>query len=130
MDEVCKKDTEVSNWSVRDEIDFSAEHCGYHDEGCELAGSCLHCPFLRCVREENRGRRRWLKQMRACEISRLNISGGKGVPELATMFGISSRTVYRALKRVRDSKLSFSSLMRKPEAFVSREKAENHSPSK
>jgi DNA-binding transcriptional ArsR family regulator len=80
------------------EIDLPPEYCHYRDEGCELADSCLDCPFPGCVLEEPGGKRRWLKKLRAGEMVRLFISEGKGVKELAQMFGVSPRTVQRALK--------------------------------
>ena len=29
------------------QLDLRPEFCQYRDEGCELAGSCLNCPFAR-----------------------------------------------------------------------------------
>jgi hypothetical protein len=80
------------------EPDLPPEYCHYRDEGCDLAKSCLNCPFPQCVYELPRGRQRWLKKQRNQEIARLFRSGGKGVKELALMFGVSSRTIQRALK--------------------------------
>jgi len=57
----------------------------------------LNCPFPKCLYDEPRGRQRWLKEMRNREINRL-FSGGWGVGELAGMFGVSRRTIQRALK--------------------------------
>jgi len=81
-------------------IDLPPEYCRYRDEGCELAVSCLNCPFPTCINEEPGGRRRWLKGLRAREMARLYLAEGKGVRELAAMFGVSERTVQRALKVV------------------------------
>ena len=77
--------------------DLPPEYCHYRDEGCEYADSCLNCPFPKCLYDEPRGRQRWLKEMRNREISRL-FSGGWGVSELAVLFGVSQRTIQRALK--------------------------------
>ena len=79
--------------------DLPPEFCRYRDEGCELAESCLKCPFPRCLLEEPRGRQRWLKESRDREISRM-YAEGKRVKELAQTFGVSQRTVQRALKPV------------------------------
>jgi len=79
-------------------LDMRPEFCNYHDEGCELAESCLNCPFARCVYDEPGGKERWMKRLRAREISRLHIIEGKKVKELSEMFGISERTVQRDLK--------------------------------
>ncbi len=81
------------------ELDLPPEYCHYQDEGCEFADSCLNCPFPQCIYEQPRGRQRWLKKLRTGEVMRLFTTEGKGVKELATMFGVSQRTIQRALKR-------------------------------
>lgn len=83
------------------ELDLPPEHCHYKDEGCELAESCLNCPFPRCIYDEPRGKQRLLKSHRDREVVRLFKKEGKGVRELAAIFGISQRTVQRALKNYR-----------------------------
>lgn len=79
------------------ELDLLPEHCHYRDEGCDLADSCLHCPFPQCIYELPGGRQRWLKKLRDREIARL-FNECKGVKELASMFGVSQRTVQRTLR--------------------------------
>ena len=78
-------------------IDLPPEYCRYQDEGCELADSCLNCPFPVCVYDEPRGRQRLVKNERDKQIVRL-LKEGKGEKELAAIFNISRRTVQRALK--------------------------------
>ncbi|MHB8105680.1 MAG: hypothetical protein ACYDG5_09135 [Dehalococcoidales bacterium] len=79
------------------EADLKPEYCHYRDEGCEYAKACLDCPFPQCLYDEPRGHQRWMKQTRDKEIKRLaNI--GKKVKELAIIFGVSQRTIQRALK--------------------------------
>ena len=80
------------------EMDLPPEYCRYRDEGCDLAGSCLNCPFTRCIYEEPGGKQRWLKRSRNREMAELFTAKGMGVKELALMFGVSQRTVQRALK--------------------------------
>ena len=80
------------------ESDLPPEYCQYKDEGCDLADSCLNCPFPQCVYEQPGGRQRWLKKVRDRHIVRLFIGEGKEVKELALLFGVSMRTVQRALK--------------------------------
>lgn len=77
--------------------DLLPEYCQYKDEGCDLADSCLNCPFPQCIYEQPRGRQRWLKRLRDKEMVRLFTGEGRGVRELASMFGVSARTVQRAL---------------------------------
>jgi len=83
--------------SLKNEYDLPPEFCHYKDEGCDLASSCLNCPFAQCVYEQPGGRKRWLKRMRNREMVRLFTREGKEIKELALMFGVSTRTVQRAL---------------------------------
>ena len=80
----------------RKEQDLKPEYCRYRDEGCEYAKSCLECPFPQCLYDEPGGRQRWLKKARDKEIKRLFKTGRK-VKELAALFGVSQRTIQRAL---------------------------------
>ncbi|MFC1915941.1 hypothetical protein ACFLW4_04525 [Chloroflexota bacterium] len=98
--ELGKSETESFNkGDLRgEEPDLLPEYCHYRDEGCDLADSCLNCPFPQCVYEQAGGRQRWLKKLRDREIARLFAGERKGVKELALMFGVSLRTVQRALK--------------------------------
>ena len=86
---------------TENEPDLPPEYCHYRDEGCDLADSCLSCPFPQCIYEQPRGRQRWLKQLRDREITGKFNREGKGVKELALLFGVSQRTVQRALKRAK-----------------------------
>ena len=81
-----------------DDPDLPPEYCHYQDDGCEFADSCLNCPFPKCIYEQPGGKRHWLKRLRNREMARLASSEGKGVKELALRFGVSQRTVQRALK--------------------------------
>jgi AraC-like DNA-binding protein len=80
-----------------DKKDLPPEFCHYRDEGCEYAESCLACPFPQCLYDEPRGRQRWLKNKRNKEIKKLYKRGWK-ISELAPLFGVSQRTIQRALK--------------------------------
>jgi len=88
------------------ELDLPPEYCHYQDEGCELADSCLNCPLPKCIYDEPGGRQRWLKKQRDREITR-QFKEGKGIKELASIFGISQRTVQRALKNYRTTPPSY-----------------------
>ena len=82
-------------------LDLPPEYCHYRDDGCDLADSCLNCPFPKCIYEETGGRQRWLKGLRDKEMARLFSNGGKEIKELALIFSVSQRTVQRALKRIK-----------------------------
>ena len=86
---------------MEETIDLAPEYCRYRDEGCELTSSCLSCPLPTCVYDQPRGRQRWLKTARNREMARLFGAGGRDVRQLADEFGVSTRTVQRALKEHR-----------------------------
>ena len=97
-DEAAEKEFDEFSEATTIERDLPPEYCHYKDEGCDLAGSCLNCPFTKCVYDEPGGKQRWLKKTRTTEITRLFTSEGKEIKELASMFGVSRRTIQRALK--------------------------------
>jgi len=86
----------------QNETDLKPEFCHYKDEGCEYAQSCLECPYPQCLYDEPRGRQQWLKELRNKEIKKLFINGWK-VRELALLFGVSQRTIQRALRGEKES---------------------------
>ena len=98
MIETGVEESEVEEDLSETEPDLPPEYCHYRDEGCELFGSCLNCPLAQCIYDIPRGRQHRLKDLRNREMTRLFIDEGKRVKELALIFGISPRTVQRALK--------------------------------
>ena len=84
-----------------DETDLPPELCHYPDEGCELANSCLNCPFPKCAYDQPGGRQRLRKRLRDREVVKL-FAAGLEMAELAVRFGVSLRTIYRALRRARN----------------------------
>jgi hypothetical protein len=88
------------------ESDPLPENYHYRDEGCELASSCLNCPFPQCVLEETGGIRKFLKEQRNNEIISLYNNEKKDVKELAVIFQLSVRTIQRALANRRQAHLS------------------------
>jgi hypothetical protein len=96
--EICGNGpSDVNERDGDDSPDLRPEYIHYRDEGCELADSCLNCPFPRCLYDEPRGKQRWLKRIRDREISRL-FENGSGTGELGILFGVSRRTIQRAVK--------------------------------
>ena len=85
-------------------VDLPPEYCQYQDEGCEFAQSCLSCPLPICIYDEPGGRQKLLKRRRAAEMARLFTKDGKSVRELAQTFGVSIRTIQRALNRAFEDK--------------------------
>jgi hypothetical protein len=88
-------------WDEND-LDLLPEYCRYRDDGCELAGSCLNCPFPECIYAQPGGKQQWLRRLRDKEVLRLFTTQGKGAKELALMFGVSQRTIQRILKRAKN----------------------------
>lgn len=91
------------------ELDLPPEYYHYRDEGCEAAtaylgyqSSCLNCPLPKCIYDQYGGRQRWMKRLRDGEMVRLFTAEGKEIKELALSFGVSQRTVQRALKRTKN----------------------------
>ena len=84
--------------------DHRPEYCQYRDEGCELSGSCLQCPYARCIYENPQGKKRLLKALRDEKIC-ASYRDGKNPKELALMFGVSVRTVQRVLRTYKTRKV-------------------------
>lgn len=89
----------------------------FPDTGCAVSPSCLRCPLARCIYDEPEEDRRQAQQERDREIFRLYLenvakgalltgqasSPGRGpaIRALAERFGVSRRTVHRAVQRMR-----------------------------
>ncbi len=74
----------------------------YRDEGCELALSCLKCPFPSCVEDRPRGKQWQRTEIRNREIFRLFYIQGESIKQIAQRLGVSERTVQRALKSAQE----------------------------
>jgi len=78
------------------------EHKDYHDEGCDLFPSCLECPLSRCRYDDQAEGMRPARILRDEEVMRERRETGRGVSELARIFGLSTRTVQRIIRRSSD----------------------------
>jgi DNA-binding CsgD family transcriptional regulator len=89
------------------ELDLLPDEIEWRDEGCEFFPSCLNCPLPKCVEDEPRGQQRLRMAARKRRMAELR-RRGKSVKEIAELFGVSSRTVQRALKnqklKIKDQK--------------------------
>jgi hypothetical protein len=70
------------------------ENAHYPDDGCDLAPSCLTCPFVACRYDIPGGKRALLNGYRDKAIASLR-QNGKAVPVVAELLGVSVRTVVR-----------------------------------
>ena len=80
----------------RSKLDGLPEEWEYRDEGCDLAPSCLRCPFPRCRYDEEGGIAGFRRRQRDGELRRLR-QEGFAPTELASRFNVSLRSVYRIL---------------------------------
>ncbi|MGE0685676.1 MAG: helix-turn-helix domain-containing protein [Dehalococcoidia bacterium] len=81
--------------------DALPEHTNYHDSGCDLHPSCLHCPLVRCRYDEPGGARQVMSRDRDNEVLTLQRRGGRSIEQIARQVGVSRRTVFRILARAR-----------------------------
>jgi hypothetical protein len=79
------------------------EDIEYPDEGCDLSPSCLNCPLPLCRYDQPGGVRRVQTMARDEEISRLYRQERAPPEVIASLFGISRRTVFRVLARRRSA---------------------------
>jgi hypothetical protein len=79
------------------ELDLLADDINWRDRGCEFFPSCLNCPLPQCVEDEPRGQQRLRMEARKRMMAELR-QMGKSVNEIAGLFGVSKRTVQRALE--------------------------------
>jgi transposase-like protein len=82
--------------------DALPEHTQYQDTGCDVHPRCLTCPLVRCRYDEPGGVRRLFSEDRDRSIVSMQ-RDGVPVGAIARRFGISPRTVFRALARARRS---------------------------
>ena len=81
--------------------DALPEYVDYTDTGCDLYASCLRCPLPRCRYEVNGGATAILRAGRDASILEAAKRNGATVDDLARMFGLSRRTIFRVLERHR-----------------------------
>jgi len=81
--------------------DALPEDTRYRDEGCELYPRCLICPFPVCRHDDPEWHLK-RKADRNAQIRRLRRQG-KSIAELSDHFGISKRTIHRALAGMRSA---------------------------
>lgn len=80
--------------------DALPEHLDYADGGCSFAPSCLRCPLEHCIYEQPGGARRAIVDARDETLVRLR-EDGVAINILAREFGLSRRSVFRVLAKVR-----------------------------
>ena len=76
----------------------------YRDDGCDLAPACLRCPLPRCKYDDPGWRRREVRDDRDRQILLVMRRESLTVPQLSSRFGVSQRTVFRALQAAREAR--------------------------
>jgi hypothetical protein len=84
----------------RSRRDALPEHTQYADTGCSVHPNCLTCPLVRCRYDEPGGARKLFSEARDRSIVGLQRQG-VSIGAIARRFGVSRRTVFRALARAR-----------------------------
>lgn len=77
------------------------EDIHYRDTGCHMSPSCLQCMLERCIYDEPEGGYTMRRRARDEEIYRLYRQHTSDIADLALRFGVSRRTVHRAVARQR-----------------------------
>ena len=80
-------------------LDGLPEHTHYVDRGCDVSASCLRCPLPQCRFDDPAWYQAYKREARDREVLAA-CEDGLSVFEVARQFGISPRTVYRAVQRV------------------------------
>ncbi len=85
--------------------DALPEYTEYADTGCDCYPSCLHCPLPKCRFDQPGGAAAMLRGGRDSAILRLAARGDVTIEQLAAMFGLSRRTIFRVLRTGRERSL-------------------------
>ena len=80
-------------------LDRLPEFTSYQDGGCDLHPSCLTCPLPRCRYDDPGWVQREQRTSRDMAILQMRARQALSVDELAERFGVSTRTVHRAIRR-------------------------------
>lgn len=74
----------------------------YQDKGCRHFESCLDCPLAECVYDNPAAASKLAHRERYQAIYRAVIEGGLTTEAAALQFRVTERTIFRALRVVKD----------------------------
>ncbi|MQF87316.1 MAG: sigma-70 family RNA polymerase sigma factor [SAR202 cluster bacterium] len=80
-------------------LDSLPEQMHYMDTGCEASLSCLSCPLPRCKYDDPTWYQAYKRRDRDLELLTMYKCHNLTTGEIASRFGLSQRTVHRAVKR-------------------------------
>ena len=98
MTEIPAEERHANGRKIRKEA-LPEDH-DYKDTGCELAPSCLSCPFPQCHHDVPGGARELVLRTRD-EAIRARWKEGANADTVAAEFGVSRRTVIRVTSELR-----------------------------
>lgn len=81
-------------------VDALPEQVAYQDTGCEVSRSCLHCPLPICKYDDPIWYQQYRRRGRDLLVLEAYKREGGSVTTLAERFGVSPRTIHRALRRI------------------------------
>ena len=80
-------------------LDSLPEQMHYSDTGCEASASCLVCPLPQCKYDDPVWYQTYQRRDRDLELLMMYKYDKLTAGEIAIRFGLSQRTVHRAVKR-------------------------------
>jgi transcriptional regulator of acetoin/glycerol metabolism len=81
-------------------VDALPEQMAYQDTGCEVSRSCLHCPLPICKYDDPVWYQQYRRRGRDLLVLEAYKRKGGNATTLAEHFGVSPRTIHRALRRM------------------------------
>jgi hypothetical protein len=85
-------------------LDSLPEQMHYSDTGCEASLSCLSCPLPKCKYDDPVWYQAYKRRDRDLELLNMYRSDKLSAFEIANHFGVSPRTVHRAVRRAQGYK--------------------------
>lgn len=85
-------------------LDSLPEQMHYADTGCEASFSCLSCPLPQCKYDDPMWYQAYKRRDRDLELLAMYRAEKLSAFDVATHFGVSPRTVHRAVKRAQEYK--------------------------
>ncbi len=95
--------TLIARPTVSSNVDAVPEFYPYEDTGCEVASSCLNCPLPQCKYDDpvwyqkNRRLAKDLRVFTTMQMEQLTVE------ETAERFSVTVRTIFRIMRRCRES---------------------------
>lgn len=89
--------------AVKSTVDADPEFYHYEDTGCEVSPSCLNCPLPQCKYDDPTWFQRHRRIARDLKVWSTMQSESLSVEDTAERFSVTVRTVFRIMRRCRES---------------------------